>query len=304
MSGLLPQTCTLTDRRAALGYRAALALPDWPAPTQTAAPLWTRGHEYHYAQEDGPLPAACRHLWRLYDSAGGLLREEGCRLGSVAGSWMHCYPEGSRRFWRHLAARPAPNLKPPGRHNIRPQGNSMPPIAPAPSQGPAPAPTAAPSAIVLDPAHTPATIEARSFAVIDAEIPEPRPFSGPLWQVARRCVHTLGDTEIVPDLRLSAQGLRNGLDALLRGCTVFTDTRMAAAGLPLRRLTPLGVSVTPIMSLPGLDQLAKTRDTTRTRAGLELLAPAWAAKSWPLATPPPPCWACWTPWPPERPSPH
>lgn len=100
MSGLLPQTCTLTDRRAALGYRAALALPDWPAPTQTAAPLWTRGHEYHYAQEDGPLPAACRHLWRLYDSAGGLLREEGCRLGSVAGSWMHCYPEGSRRFWR------------------------------------------------------------------------------------------------------------------------------------------------------------------------------------------------------------
>ena len=149
----------------------------------------------------------------------------------------------------------------------------MPPIAPAPSQGPAPAPTAAPSALVLDPAHTPATIEARSFAVIDAEIPEPRPFSGPLWQVARRCVHTLGDTEIVPDLRLSAQGLRNGLDALLRGCTVFTDTRMAAAGLPLRRLTPLGVSVTPIMSLPGLDQLAKTRDTTRTRAGLELLAP-------------------------------
>ncbi|MFC4679133.1 DUF1611 domain-containing protein [Desulfovibrio legallii] len=100
MSGLLPQTCTLTDRRAALGYRAALALPDWPAPTQTAAPLWTRGHEYHYAQEDGPLPAACRPLWRLYDSAGGLLREEGCRLGSVAGSWLHCYPEGSRRFWR------------------------------------------------------------------------------------------------------------------------------------------------------------------------------------------------------------
>ena len=39
-------------------------------------------------------------LWKLYDSQGRFLRDEGCRLGSVAGSWLHCYPEGSRRFWR------------------------------------------------------------------------------------------------------------------------------------------------------------------------------------------------------------
>lgn len=142
-----------------------------------------------------------------------------------------------------------------------------------PRQSPPGTGTDAARELALDPAHTPAAIEARSFAVIDAEIPEPRPFSGPLWQVARRCIHTLGDTEILPDLRLSAQGLRNGVAALLRGCTVFTDTRMAAAGLPLRRLTPLGVRVMPIMSLPGLEALARTRDTTRTRAGLELLAP-------------------------------
>ena len=86
----------------------------------------------------------------------------------------------------------------------------------------------------LDPACTPAEIENRSFAIIDAEIPEPRAFSGPLWQVARRCVHTLGDTDIVDDLRLSAQGLEAGVNALLAGCTVYTDTRMAAAGLPMR----------------------------------------------------------------------
>ena len=79
----------------------------------------------------------------------------------------------------------------------------------------------------LDPACTPAAIEARSFALIDAEIPEPRPFTGPLWTVARRCVHTLGDTDIVPDLRLSPQGLEAGVAALRAGCTVFTDTRMS-----------------------------------------------------------------------------
>lgn len=124
----------------------------------------------------------------------------------------------------------------------------------------------------LDPASTPQEIEARSFAIIDAEIPEPRAFSGGLWEVARRCVHTLGDTEIVADLRLSRDGLAAGVAALRRGCTVYTDTRMAAAGLPLRRLTPLGVTVTPLMGLPGLEEISRSRGVTRSRAGITMIA--------------------------------
>ena len=126
--------------------------------------------------------------------------------------------------------------------------------------------------VELDPACTPQEIEARSFAIIDAEIPEPRPFSGGLWEVARRCVHTLGDTEIVADLRLSRDGLAAGVAALRRGCTVYTDTRMAAAGLPLRRLTPLGVTVTPLMGLPRLEEISRRRGVTRSRAGIEMIA--------------------------------
>lgn len=128
------------------------------------------------------------------------------------------------------------------------------------------------TSVELDSACTPQDIENRSFAIIDQEMPPPRPFEGPLWQVARRCIHTLGDTDILEDLRLSAEGLEAGVAALLRGCTVYTDTRMAAAGLPMRRLTPLGVTVTPIMVLPGLDELARAKKTTRSRAGLESLA--------------------------------
>ncbi len=126
--------------------------------------------------------------------------------------------------------------------------------------------------VELDSACTPQEIEARSFAIIDAEIPEPRPFSGGLWEVARRCVHTLGDTEIVADLRLSRDGLAAGVAALRRGCTVYTDTRMAAAGLPLRRLTPLGVTVTPLMGLPGLEEISRRRGVTRSRAGIDMIA--------------------------------
>lgn len=101
MSGLLPRGCVLEATKAALGYRAALAAPDWPEPGEAARPMWVRGHEFHYAQElNTPLPPACRPLWKLHDSQGRFLRDEGCRLGSVAGSWLHCYPEGSRGFWR------------------------------------------------------------------------------------------------------------------------------------------------------------------------------------------------------------
>ena len=100
MSGLLPRSCTLGQNKAALGYRAAQAQADW-LPTAHSRPLWVRGHEFHYAQEQPtPLPAGCSPLWQLHDSQGRFLRADGCRKGSVAGSWLHCYPEGSRRFWR------------------------------------------------------------------------------------------------------------------------------------------------------------------------------------------------------------
>lgn len=102
MSGLLPRSCALGQTKAALGYRAALEAADWPARTAPGRkPVWVRGHEFHYAQEQNtPLPPPCVPLWKLHDSQGRFLRDDGCRLGSVAGAWLHCYPEGSRSFWR------------------------------------------------------------------------------------------------------------------------------------------------------------------------------------------------------------
>lgn len=133
-----------------------------------------------------------------------------------------------------------------------------------------------PPDIVLDSAASPADIEARSFAIIDAEVPEPRPFAGRLWQVARRCVHTLGDVDVVRDLRLTEDALERGLTALRSGCTVFTDTRMAADGMPVRRLEPLGVTAVPLMALPGIEATARARGITRARAAMLEIAPRWA----------------------------
>ncbi|MGE9984771.1 cobyrinate a,c-diamide synthase [Desulfovibrio sp. SGI.169] len=106
MSGLLPLTCLMDGQRAALGYRAARALPGWPAVcapglSGSARPLRARGHEFHYGRlEEATLPNGCAPLWQLSDSQGAILGPEGCRLGAAAGSWLHLYPEGARRFWR------------------------------------------------------------------------------------------------------------------------------------------------------------------------------------------------------------
>lgn len=130
----------------------------------------------------------------------------------------------------------------------------------------------------LDSAATPAEIERRSFEIIDAEIPEPRPFEGPLWEIARRCIHALGDTDILDDLRLDESAMQLGIAALQGHCTVYTDTAMLAAGLVARRMAPLGITVQPLMTLPNLAEMAAERNVTRARAGMEMIGDKMAGQ--------------------------
>ncbi|MDR1660195.1 MAG: cobyrinate a,c-diamide synthase [Desulfovibrio sp.] len=106
-SGLLPLACVVGEKRAALGYRSVRALPGWPRRMHKTGDdtgkdaLWARGHEFHYGKlAETELPPECAPIWRMYDSAGADLGFEGCRKGSAAGSWVHLYPEGARRFWK------------------------------------------------------------------------------------------------------------------------------------------------------------------------------------------------------------
>ena len=125
----------------------------------------------------------------------------------------------------------------------------------------------------LCPCTEPMEIEARSFAIIDAEIPEPRPFAGYAWSVARRLIHTCGDVDILPRLVLPEAAVESGIAALRRGAPVFTDTEMACHGIPKRRMDALGTSARSLLSLPGVDERAKRETCTRSRAALLEAAP-------------------------------
>ncbi len=125
--------------------------------------------------------------------------------------------------------------------------------------------------IQLDPNSTPHAIEQRSFDIIDAEVPEPRPYTGPLWEIARRMIHTSGDISLLNNIVLSEKALNAGLGALRHQCTVYTDTRMALCGME-KRLTQLGIKTQCILQTESVTEHAKTLGTTRSRAGILAIA--------------------------------
>ncbi len=113
-------------------------------------------------------------------------------------------------------------------------------------------------------------IEAASFAVIDSEVPEPRPFQGAEWEVARRLVHTSADFELLELLRFHPMAVRAGVDALRGGATIVTDTEMARMGIPERRLVSLGARAVCLLNAPGIMELAAGLGLTRTAAAVDV----------------------------------
>lgn len=122
----------------------------------------------------------------------------------------------------------------------------------------------------LDPASTPDAIEQRSFAIIDAEIPEPRPFTGNAWHIARRMIHTTGDISILPHICLDEAAVYAGITALRAGCRIFTDTEMARCGMVARRLDPLSVQVQCMLTDTRVAAYAEAQHCTRAKAGVLL----------------------------------
>ncbi|WP_022661021.1 precorrin-8X methylmutase [Paucidesulfovibrio longus] len=126
------------------------------------------------------------------------------------------------------------------------------------------------SNIRLDPARMPQEIENRSLGIIDSEVPEPRPFAGVEWEVVRRMIHTTADFELLELVRFHADAVRAGVAALKAGARIVTDTEMARAGIPLRRMEPLGCSVTCLMNDPRVAELARENGTTRALAAVDV----------------------------------
>ncbi|MBI5519580.1 MAG: precorrin-8X methylmutase [Desulfovibrio sp.] len=112
-------------------------------------------------------------------------------------------------------------------------------------------------------------IEAESMRIIEAECPEPRPYQGDEWLVVRRMIHTTADFDMLNLVRFHPRAVEAGLAALSRGCILFTDTEMARAGIPDRRMDALSCSVRCLMRDPEVMTISKERGITRARAAMD-----------------------------------
>jgi precorrin-8X/cobalt-precorrin-8 methylmutase len=90
--------------------------------------------------------------------------------------------------------------------------------------------------------------------------------------LAQRLVYASGDVAMAPLVRVSAGALERGVAALRGGGTVVCDVRMVAAGINARQRSRLGVEVVCASGQGGAEELASARETTRTAAGMLLLA--------------------------------
>jgi precorrin-8X/cobalt-precorrin-8 methylmutase len=118
----------------------------------------------------------------------------------------------------------------------------------------------------------PMDIEHGSMAVIESEVPEPRPFLEEQWLVVRRMIHTTADFEMLDLVRFHPDAVAAGKKALAQGCTIFTDSEMARVGITRRRMDRLGCHVVGFMSHPDVAQRAEAEGITRSMAAVDRLA--------------------------------
>ncbi len=113
-----------------------------------------------------------------------------------------------------------------------------------------------------------AEIYRRSFATIRAEA-DLAGLDPILERVAVRMIHACGMVDLAADIAASAGFGATAQAALRAGAPILCDTSMVAAGVTRARL-PADNAVVCTLTEPGIAELARSLDTTRSAAALEL----------------------------------
>ena len=116
----------------------------------------------------------------------------------------------------------------------------------------------------------PMEIEARSFEIIESELPHP--IDPGLAPIIKRVIHTTADFDYADNLFFSEHAPSVGIEALRRGCDIVTDTQMAKSGISKATLAKLGGEVHCFMSDPDVAAEAKARGVTRALVCMEKAA--------------------------------
>lgn len=114
----------------------------------------------------------------------------------------------------------------------------------------------------------PDEIEKRSMQMISEELGG-RTWPEPEYSIVRRCIHTSADFDYADNLKFSNDAVWSAVSAILRGVTIVTDTKMAAAGINKKAMEHFNGHVACFMSDENVDAEAKSRGVTRSAVCME-----------------------------------
>jgi len=117
----------------------------------------------------------------------------------------------------------------------------------------------------------PEDIEKRSMEIITSEL-KGRTWPEPRSSVIKRCIHTSADFDYADNLVFSEDAELKGIEAIKKGATIVTDTKMAASGINKNRLESYGGLVKCFISDDDVIAEAKARNCTRATVSMEKAA--------------------------------
>jgi precorrin-8X/cobalt-precorrin-8 methylmutase len=123
---------------------------------------------------------------------------------------------------------------------------------------------------VLEYIRDAAEIYRQSFATIRAETDLSR-FPADVERVVVRLIHTCGQVDVAEHVAYTDDVVTRAGAALAAGAPVLCDSSMVAAGITVARL-PADSQIVSLVADPRAAELAASRRTTRSAAGVELWA--------------------------------
>jgi precorrin-8X/cobalt-precorrin-8 methylmutase len=114
----------------------------------------------------------------------------------------------------------------------------------------------------------PIQIERESMRIIHEHLK--MPWNKQELKIVERCIHTSGDVDLEPFIRIHPQAIEAGLQALKKGASVITDVEMAKAGIAKKQLAELGGTVECFLGDPRIPEKALEWEITRTMTAFRL----------------------------------
>ncbi|MBU3155299.1 precorrin-8X methylmutase [Clostridium estertheticum] len=120
----------------------------------------------------------------------------------------------------------------------------------------------------MDYIKIPMDIEKRSFEIIGQEMGE-HEYSPRELSIIKRVIHTTADFDYRNILYIRDGAIDAAVELLKKGVTIYTDTKMALAGINKKALKDLNCNALCFVSDEKVAEIAKARHITRSMAAVE-----------------------------------